>query len=116
MRLRGFIVGVGFLVAAVLDGRGPVSALPSLMAPRLPPGSAVLQGTISWSWANHDGTDIMLKDGTRLAVPLDVNVSRAALTPPHSIKAYVRDENGRKVVTLIEVQALHPGGGGGVAG
>ena len=115
MRLRGFIVGVGFLVAGVLDGRGPVSALPSLIAPRLSPGSAV-QGTITWSWANHDGTEIMLKDGTRLAVPLDVNVSRAALTAPHSIKAYVHHENGRKVVTLMEVQALHPGGGGGVAG
>ncbi len=113
MGLRGLIVAVGFLLAALLDVLGPASAsLPRLMA-RLPPGS-VVQGTIAW--ASPDGTDILLKDGKRLLVPDGVNVSRAALTPPHSIKAYVRDENGRTVVTLIEIQALHPGAGGGIGG
>jgi hypothetical protein len=32
------------------------------------------------------------------------------------MKAYVRGDNGHKVVRLIEVPAQHPGGGGGVAG
>jgi hypothetical protein len=114
MGLRGLIVAVGFLAASLLDVPGPAPLLTQGMAARLPPGSAVVQGTIAWT--SGDGTDILLKDGRRLLVPDGVNVSRAALTPPHSIKAYVRDENGRTVVTLIEIQALHPGGGGGIAG
>ena len=114
MGLRGLILAIGFLVAALLDAFGPLPPAPARMAARLPPGFSVVQGTIAA--ASRDGSEIVLKDGTRLVVPPDVNVSRAALTPPHSIKAYVRDDNGRKVVTLIEVQALHPGGGGGVAG
>jgi hypothetical protein len=112
MGFRGVVVTLCFLAAALLDVLGPAAA-PRMAAPR-PAGDTVVQGTIAW--ANRDGTEIMLKDGTRLYVPPRVNVSRSSLTPPHSIKAYVRNEGGRRMVTLIEVQALHPGGGGSSSG
>ena len=52
---------MGFLAAALLDIQGPASAAPPRLMARLPPGSAVVQGTIAWT--SGDGTDIILKDG-----------------------------------------------------
>jgi hypothetical protein len=105
---------MAFAFAGFVAASTPVSAL---ALPFVSPERGlnyVAQGPIART--NATGTEIVLKNGTRLIVPLTVNIPRALLTAPHSVKAYyVRTPEGN-VVTLMEVQALHPGGGGGSSG
>jgi hypothetical protein len=76
--------------------------------------NSVVTGTIART--NARSTQLVLKDGTRLLVPLDVNVPRSMLTAPHSIKAYYVHTPEGNVVTQMEVLALQPGSGGSSAG
>ncbi|HKZ07205.1 MAG TPA: hypothetical protein VJU81_17205 [Methylomirabilota bacterium] len=105
---------MAFAFAGIVAASTPASALalPFVSSDRGP--SYVVQGTIRGT--NATGTEIVLKDGTRLIVPLTVNIPRALLTAPHSVKAYyVRTPEGN-VVTQMEVLALQPGSGGSNSG
>ena len=105
---------MAFAFAGIVAASTPTSAfaLPFVSQERGP--NSVVQGTIART--NATGTEIVLKDGTRLVVPLTVNIPRALLTAPHSLKAYcVRTPEGN-VVTQMEVLALQPGSGGSSAG
>jgi hypothetical protein len=116
MRFRQLIVASTVLAAATLEVLASVSAARTPEDRSARGGGSVVQGTITGANVNADGTELLLKDGTRLIVPPTVNVPHGQLTAPHSVKAYyTRTERGN-VVTLIEVQALHPGSGGGSSG
>jgi hypothetical protein len=105
---------MAFAFAGLVAASTPVSALalPFVSHEREP--NYVESGSIART--NATSTEIVLKSGTRLIVPLTVNIPRALLTAPHSVKAYyVRTPEGN-VVTQMEVQALHPGSGGSNSG
>ena len=113
MRFKGLAVVMSFVSAAM------VGAMASAAPPRIgdnPPApfGPMVQGTIAW--ASADGAQLVLKDGTRLLVPSELNVPRAKLTTFHSVKAYYTRTDRGNVVTMIEVQGLHPGSGGGIEG
>jgi hypothetical protein len=96
-----------------------VAAMASAAPPRIgtqvsPTLGPMAQGPIAW--ASADGEYLRLKNGTRLIVPEGVNVPRSMLTAPHSVKAYYTPTSRGNVVSVIEVQALHPGSGGGIEG
>ena len=111
--IRGLVVVMSF-VSAVMVG-AMASAAPPRIGDQAPlPLGAVAQGTIAWASAN--GEWLVLKGGTHLIVPESVNIPRAKLTAPHSVKAYYDRTDRGNVVRLIEVQALHPGSGGGIEG
>jgi hypothetical protein len=113
MTPKGLVVVMSFVSAAMLGAMA--SAAPPRIGDRPPaPFGPMVQGTIAW--ASADGAQLVLKDGTRLLVPLGVNVPRAMLTAPHSIKAYYTRTDRGNVATLVEVLALQPGSGGGIEG
>jgi hypothetical protein len=116
MRFRQLIVASTVLAAATLEVLASVSAARPPGESSARGGGSVVQGTIASANANADGTELLLKDGTRLIVPRTLNVPRGQLTAPHSVKAYYTSTERGNVVTLIEVQALHPGSGGGSSG
>jgi hypothetical protein len=105
---------MAFAFAGLVAASTPVSALAlPFVSPERGP-NYVAQGTIART--NATGTEIVLKSGTHLIVPLTVNIQRALLTAPHSIKAYyVRTPEGN-VVTQMEVLTLQPGSGGSNSG
>src|SRR5262245_46060035 len=95
------LIGVMSLISFAMVG-----AIGAAAPPRIGDQGFVVQGTIVWASAN--GEQLRLKDGTRLTVPQGVNVPRAQLTAPHSVKAFYTPTDRGNVVTLIEVQELHP--------
>ena len=110
---RGLVVVMSFVSAAM------VAAMASAAPPRIgaqvsPTLGPTAQGAIAWASAN--GEYLRLKDGTRLIVPESVNVPRAMLTAPHSVKAFYTPTDSGNVVSVIEILALQPGSGGGSQG
>lgn len=104
---------ISFVSLAMVGAIG-AAAPPRIGDQTAPPLGPMVQGTIAW--ASADGQYLRLKDGTRLIVPDHVNIPRAKLTAPHSVKAFYTPTNRGNVVSVIEVQALHPGSGGGIEG
>lgn len=112
LMMKNKIMTLAFALLVVAAPASAAFALPFVSVQRAP--NQVVQGTIART--NSIGTELVLKDGTRLIVPSTVNVTHAMLTPPHSIKAYyVRTPEGN-VVTQIDVLALQPGSGGSSSG
>jgi hypothetical protein len=104
---------MSFVSAAMVGAMA--SAAPPRIGDQVPrPFGPMVQGTISWASAN--GEHLVLKDGMRLIVPQSVNIPRARLTAPHSVKAYYTRTDRGNEVTLIEVLTLQPGSGGGIDG
>jgi hypothetical protein len=77
------------------------------------PGEATVQGTIAW--ANRERTQLRLDNGTELTVPTSVHVVPTSLNLRRSIKAYYVKEDGKNVVTMMEVAGAQPGTGADVA-
>ena len=75
-------------------------------------GESVADGTIAY--VNPAGTELTLTNGTRLVVPTSgsVHVLHTQLAPPRPIKAWYHRDQGENVVSVVIVQAIHPGNGG----
>ncbi|HEV8437476.1 MAG TPA: hypothetical protein VGT40_05230 [Methylomirabilota bacterium] len=72
---------------------------------------SVIQGAVAW--ANREGTELVLDNGTHLTVPLSVkNVVHTDLKHGRPIKAWYEKRDGQNVVTAMFVSAITPGGGG----
>ena len=59
-----------------------------------------VEGTIK----SVDGSTITLEDGTRLAIPSSVMVSRAQLKPGAMIVAEYQERGGQKVATSVQIK------------
>ena len=59
-----------------------------------------VEGTIK----SVDGSTITLEDGTRLAIPGSVMVSRAQLKPGAMIVAEYQERGGQKVATSVQIK------------
>jgi len=59
-----------------------------------------VEGTIK----SVDGSTITLEDGTRLAIPGSVMVSRAQLKPGAMIIAEYQERGGQKVATSVQIK------------
>jgi Protein of unknown function (DUF1344) len=59
-----------------------------------------VEGTIK----SVDGSTVTLEDGTRLAIPSSVMVSRAQLKPGAMIVAEYQERGGQKVATSVQIK------------
>ena len=51
-----------------------------------------------------DGSTVTLEDGTRLAIPSSVTISRAQLKPGTMIVAEYQERGGQKVATSVQIK------------
>jgi Cu/Ag efflux protein CusF len=102
---RTFLVLAALLVAMPIGWASEVhaQAAPGYQGP--PAGGAMQHVEGKIKSMDPSGRMLTLEDGTQLTIPPTVNVPRGSLKEGAVVKASFEEQNGRKIVTSLQVQA-----------